>query len=187
MEIQELPGITRFVPKILLALTVTICHEVYKKIAYWLNDMGERHLFVDVGHALHPEVLMHLFLPPENYRLQSAYENNLIIKMVFVSRLSGFSFLFLRQTFYFDLTPCNISVIMVVFQFEFINSYLSLFYIGFYLKDMERLKEVTAFCRINVSSSLLCVYQSVLSDRLSFPLFTDASHSTDLPPVLTEH
>ncbi|XP_035490825.2 anoctamin-8 isoform X1 [Scophthalmus maximus] len=86
MEIPELPGITRFIPKILLAITVTICDEVYKKIAYWLNDM-------------------------ENYRLQSAYENNLIIKMVF---------------------------------FEFINSYLSLFYIGFYLKDMERLKEMLA-------------------------------------------
>lgn len=43
MEIQELPGITRFVPKILLALTVTVCDEVYKKIAKWLNDMGERH------------------------------------------------------------------------------------------------------------------------------------------------
>ncbi|XP_024129144.1 anoctamin-8 isoform X2 [Oryzias melastigma] len=86
MEIQELPGVTRFIPKILLAVTVTICDEVYKKIAYWLNDM-------------------------ENYRLQSAYENNLIIKMVF---------------------------------FEFINSYLSLFYIGFYLKDMERLKEMLA-------------------------------------------
>lgn len=41
MEIQELPGITRFIPKILLAVTVTICDEVYKKIAYWLNDMGE--------------------------------------------------------------------------------------------------------------------------------------------------
>ncbi|XP_043988926.1 anoctamin-8 isoform X1 [Gambusia affinis] len=86
MEIQELPGITRFIPKILLAITVTVCDEVYKKIAYWLNDM-------------------------ENYRFQSAYENNLIIKMVF---------------------------------FEFINSYLSLFYIGFYLKDMERLKEMLA-------------------------------------------
>ncbi|XP_037131220.1 anoctamin-8 isoform X1 [Syngnathus acus] len=86
MEIQEIPGITRFIPKILLAITVTICDEVYKKIAYWLNDM-------------------------ENYRLQSAYDNNLIIKMVF---------------------------------FEFINSYLSLFYIGFYLKDMERLKEMLA-------------------------------------------
>lgn len=42
MEIQELPGITRFIPKILLALTVTVCDEVYKKIAYWLNDMGKR-------------------------------------------------------------------------------------------------------------------------------------------------
>ncbi|KAM3836118.1 anoctamin-8-like, partial [Diretmus argenteus] len=86
MEIKELPGITRFIPKIVLAITVTICDEVYKKIAYWLNDL-------------------------ENYRLQSAYENNLIIKLVF---------------------------------FEFINSYLSLFYIGFYLKDMERLKEMLA-------------------------------------------
>uniref|UniRef100_A0A6Q2XWW6 Anoctamin n=1 Tax=Esox lucius TaxID=8010 RepID=A0A6Q2XWW6_ESOLU len=86
MEIKELPSITRFVPKILLAIVVTVCEEVYRKIAHWLNDM-------------------------ENYRLQSAYENNLIIKMVF---------------------------------FEFINSYLSLFYIGFYLKDMERLKEMLA-------------------------------------------
>lgn len=43
MEIQELPGITRFIPKILLAVTVTICDEVYKKIAYWLNEMGKRH------------------------------------------------------------------------------------------------------------------------------------------------
>ena len=44
MEIQELPGITRFIPKILLAVTVTVCDEVYKKIAYWLNDMGKRHI-----------------------------------------------------------------------------------------------------------------------------------------------
>ncbi|KAG8594951.1 hypothetical protein GDO81_001373 [Engystomops pustulosus] len=47
----------------------------------------------------------------ENYRLQSAYEKHLIIKIVL---------------------------------FQFVNSYLSLFYIGFYLKDMERLKEMLA-------------------------------------------
>uniref|UniRef100_A0A671NS99 Anoctamin n=1 Tax=Sinocyclocheilus anshuiensis TaxID=1608454 RepID=A0A671NS99_9TELE len=86
METKELPSICRFFPKILLAVTVTVCDEVYKKIALWLNDM-------------------------ENYRLQSTYDNNLILKTVF---------------------------------FQFINSYLSLFYIGFYLKDMERLKEMLA-------------------------------------------
>ncbi|KAJ8277403.1 hypothetical protein GJAV_G00074780 [Gymnothorax javanicus] len=86
MGIKELPRIARFVPKIMLAITVTACDEVYRKIACWLNDM-------------------------ENYRLQSAYEKNLIIKMVL---------------------------------FQFVNSYLSLFYIGFYLKDMERLKEMLA-------------------------------------------
>uniref|UniRef100_A0A4W5RZ45 Anoctamin n=1 Tax=Hucho hucho TaxID=62062 RepID=A0A4W5RZ45_9TELE len=84
MGIKEVPRLARFIPKIMLAITVTACDEVYRKIACWLNDM-------------------------ENYRLQSAYEKNLIIKMVL---------------------------------FQFVNSYLSLFYIGFYLRDMERLKEV---------------------------------------------
>ncbi|XP_019360039.1 PREDICTED: anoctamin-8, partial [Gavialis gangeticus] len=86
LSIKELPRIVRFLPKIVLAIIVTTCDEVYKKIAYWLNDM-------------------------ENYRLQSAYEKHLIIKIVL---------------------------------FQFVNSYLSLFYIGFYLKDMERLKEMLA-------------------------------------------
>ncbi|KAM8794860.1 anoctamin-8 [Eudromia elegans] len=84
LSIQELPRVLRFLPKVVLALVVAACDEVYKKIACWLNDM-------------------------ENYRLQSAYEKHLIIKMVL---------------------------------FQFVNSYLSLFYIGFYLKDMERLKEL---------------------------------------------
>ncbi|KAK6308706.1 hypothetical protein J4Q44_G00201690 [Coregonus suidteri] len=86
MGIKEVPRLARFIPKIMLAITVTACDEVYRKIACWLNDM-------------------------ENYRLQSAYEKTLIIKMVL---------------------------------FQFVNSYLSLFYIGFYLRDMERLKEMLA-------------------------------------------
>ncbi|XP_072260683.1 anoctamin-8 isoform X2 [Pyxicephalus adspersus] len=86
LSIRELPRLIRFLPKILLAVIVSSCDEVYRKIAYWLNDM-------------------------ENYRLQSAYEKHLIIKIVL---------------------------------FQFVNSYLSLFYIGFYLKDMERLKEMLA-------------------------------------------
>ncbi|XP_041060976.1 anoctamin-8 isoform X2 [Carcharodon carcharias] len=85
-SIKELPRIVIYFPKVLLAVVVTILDDVYKKIAYWLNDM-------------------------ENYRLQSAYEKHLIIKIVL---------------------------------FQFVNSYLSLFYIGFYLKDMERLKEMLA-------------------------------------------
>uniref|UniRef100_A0A8C1A9I2 Anoctamin n=1 Tax=Cyprinus carpio carpio TaxID=630221 RepID=A0A8C1A9I2_CYPCA len=101
METKELPSICRFFPKILLAVTVTICDEVYKKIALWLNDM-------------------------ENYRLQSTYDNNLILKTVF---------------------------------FQFINSYLSLFYIGFYLKDMERLKEVIHRRQNNMLATLLIFRQ----------------------------
>lgn len=40
LSIQELPRIIRFLPKIVLAVIVTACDELYKKIAYWLNDMG---------------------------------------------------------------------------------------------------------------------------------------------------
>uniref|UniRef100_A0A4W3HNR3 Anoctamin n=1 Tax=Callorhinchus milii TaxID=7868 RepID=A0A4W3HNR3_CALMI len=85
-SIKELPRVATYFPKVLLAVVVTILDDVYKKIAYWLNDL-------------------------ENYRIQSAYEKHLIIKVVL---------------------------------FQFVNSYLSLFYIGFYLKDMERLKEMLA-------------------------------------------
>lgn len=41
-------------------------------------------------------------------------------------------------------TPCSPPSVP---QFQFVNSYLSLFYIGFYLKDMERLKEVRGRAR----------------------------------------
>ncbi|NWJ00958.1 ANO8 protein, partial [Crypturellus undulatus] len=42
LSIQELPRVLRFLPKIVLALVVAACDEVYKKIACWLNDMGAR-------------------------------------------------------------------------------------------------------------------------------------------------
>uniref|UniRef100_A0A8C9PIT3 Anoctamin n=1 Tax=Spermophilus dauricus TaxID=99837 RepID=A0A8C9PIT3_SPEDA len=85
LSVKGLPRLARFLPKVVLALLVSVSAEGYKKLAIWLNDM-------------------------ENYRLESAYEKHLIIKVVL---------------------------------FQFVNSYLSLFYIGFYLKDMERLKEVS--------------------------------------------
>ncbi|NXD14206.1 ANO8 protein, partial [Nothocercus nigrocapillus] len=40
LSVQELPRVLRFLPKIVLALVVAACDEVYKKIACWLNDMG---------------------------------------------------------------------------------------------------------------------------------------------------
>ncbi|XP_020033831.2 anoctamin-8 [Castor canadensis] len=86
LSVKGLPRLARFLPKVMLALLVSVSAEGYKKLAIWLNDM-------------------------ENYRLESAYEKHLIIKVVL---------------------------------FQFVNSYLSLFYIGFYLKDMERLKEMLA-------------------------------------------
>ncbi|CAN0395161.1 unnamed protein product [Lampetra fluviatilis] len=92
-ELQEyvkaIDGVTplmQFLPKLLLALVVSLLDEVYKRIAFWLNHL-------------------------ENYRLQKAYEKQLIIKLV---------------------------------SFQFVNSFSSLFYIAFYLGDMQRLKEQLA-------------------------------------------
>lgn len=45
----------------------------------------------------------------------------------------------------------------LLLQFQFVNSYLSLFYIGFYLKDMERLKEVS-----NISLSTLWIFFPII-------------------------
>ncbi|NXG40273.1 ANO8 protein, partial [Dromaius novaehollandiae] len=36
LSVKELPRIIRFLPKIVLAVIVTACDELYKKIAYWL-------------------------------------------------------------------------------------------------------------------------------------------------------
>ncbi|KAG6926412.1 anoctamin 8, partial [Chelydra serpentina] len=126
LSIKELPRLIRFLPKIALALIVTACDDVYRKIAYWLNDM-------------------------ENYRLQSAYEKHLIIKMVL---------------------------------FQFVNSYLSLFYIGFYLKDMERLKEMLATLLItrqflqNVKEvSQPHLYRKIQRGDLSLQNLRDVSHT----------
>lgn len=60
LSVKGLPRLARFLPKVVLALLVSVSAEGYKKLAIWLNDM-------------------------ENYRLESAYEKHLIIKVVLVS------------------------------------------------------------------------------------------------------
>ncbi|KAF9795971.1 hypothetical protein SFRURICE_010068 [Spodoptera frugiperda] len=75
-----------WIPRALLAIIIAIEEEVYARIARWLNDK-------------------------ENYRLETKYENHLIVKIAL---------------------------------FQFVNSFMSLFYIAFYLQDMDKLKEQLA-------------------------------------------
>lgn len=53
-------------------------------------------------------------------------------------------------------------------QFQFVNSYLSLFYIGFYLKDMERLKEVRKRKKKKLLCFCLCFCHVFLQSHLLF-------------------
>ncbi|XP_013147664.1 PREDICTED: anoctamin-8-like [Papilio polytes] len=75
-----------WIPRALLAIIIAVEEEVYARIARWLNDK-------------------------ENYRLETKYENHLIVKIAL---------------------------------FQFVNSFMSLFYIAFYLQDMDKLKEQLA-------------------------------------------
>lgn len=99
LSVKGLPRLARFLPKVVLALLVSVSAEGYKKLAIWLNDMGTLS-----GEVLLPtweegcpcpwdphwswgaRVAPHaLPRPLENYRLESAYEKHLIIKVVLVS------------------------------------------------------------------------------------------------------
>ncbi|GAB1604800.1 anoctamin-8-like isoform X2, partial [Argonauta hians] len=83
VDAGEYAFIAKVFPKVCHAASIFTLDRMYTRVAYWLNDM-------------------------ENYRMQEAYENHLIIKLVL---------------------------------FQFVNSFLSLFYIAFYLQDMELLRE----------------------------------------------
>ena len=37
-----MPFYCKYLPKIMLALSIGILDDIYKKIAYWLNDMGRK-------------------------------------------------------------------------------------------------------------------------------------------------
>ncbi|XP_048487184.1 anoctamin-8-like [Plutella xylostella] len=75
-----------WLPRAILAIIIAVEEEVYGRIARWLNDK-------------------------ENYRLETKYENHLIVKIAL---------------------------------FQFVNSFMSLFYLAFYVQDMEKLKEQLA-------------------------------------------
>uniref|UniRef100_A0A8C1RRE9 Anoctamin n=1 Tax=Cyprinus carpio TaxID=7962 RepID=A0A8C1RRE9_CYPCA len=90
-----------------------------------------------------------LFQIKSAMKLQSTYDNNLILKTVF---------------------------------FQFINSYLSLFYIGFYLKDMDTLNE--SFCTPDKKITLYNL--QMLATLLIFRQFLQNIKEV-LQPYLYEH
>ncbi|CAH1392682.1 unnamed protein product [Nezara viridula] len=115
-----------YVPKIMLAVGITLLDEAYYKVACWLNDK-------------------------ENYRLETKYENHLIVKVAL---------------------------------FQFVNSFLSLFYIAFYLQDQEKLKEQLAALLIarqvigNLKESALPYFmEQVRLAKMSFEMFGALSPS----------
>ena len=112
-------------------------------------------------------ISVHAFLLTENYRLQETYENHLIIKLVSVSKAIITSNALNRSSNKFDihlLLKLNIRLnflerlqcgslslgtfsffilFIVNLQFQFFNAFLALFYIAFYIRDMDRLKTVS--------------------------------------------
>ncbi|XP_066152104.1 anoctamin-10 isoform X2 [Euwallacea fornicatus] len=128
---RGLPLWLGYIPKIMLAVVISLMDEAYFKIAVWLNDK-------------------------ENYRLETKYENHLIGKVAL---------------------------------FQFVNSFLSLFYIAFYLQDQARLKEQLAALLIsrqvigNLKESVLpYVLEHLRLAKMSFELWGALSPLCTKPP-----
>ena len=49
IKLGEMPFFFKFMPKIMLALSIGILDDIYKKIAFWLNDMGKADSVVKQG------------------------------------------------------------------------------------------------------------------------------------------
>jgi hypothetical protein len=60
-----------------------------------------------------------------------------------------------------------------LFQFQFVNSFLSLFYIAFYLQDMEKLKEVSlsAVYIVFICTSASVILRTVIFERIIHTYF----------------
>merc|ERR1719282_944383 len=91
----------------------------------------------------------------ENYKLESNYEDQLVMKLIL---------------------------------FQFVNSFLALFYTAFYLQDIEKLKELLAALLItrqvvgNVKESLIPYAKKQLKlAKMSFDLFGALSPTTSEP------
>ncbi|CAG9859654.1 unnamed protein product [Phyllotreta striolata] len=128
---HSLPHWLGYIPKIGLAVIISLMDEAYFKIAVWLNDK-------------------------ENYRLETKYENHLIGKVAL---------------------------------FQFVNSFLSLFYIAFYLQDQARLKEQLAALLIarqvigNLKESALpYMLEHMRLAKMSFDLWGALSPSSSKSP-----
>ena len=80
--------------------------------------------------------MQHIF---ENYKIEADYETHFIFKISIVSIQS-----IVIQT----ENP-------MYFQFQFVNSFLALFYTAFYLQDIDKLKEV---CSQKSSDSLTITF-----------------------------
>ncbi|XP_037079887.1 anoctamin-8-like [Pollicipes pollicipes] len=124
---------TNYFPKILMAFTIGLMENVYKKVAVWLNEF-------------------------ENYRLEESYQNHLIVKLAL---------------------------------FQFVNSFASLFYIAFYLQDMERLKKQLGTLLIirqvvgNIKESLIPFLKGQMKlAQMSFAMFGAVSPSMEEKPKL---
>ncbi|XP_050315766.1 anoctamin-8 isoform X2 [Anthonomus grandis grandis] len=128
---RGLPLWLGYIPKVMLAVVISLMDEAYFKIAIWLNDK-------------------------ENYRLETKYENHLIGKVAL---------------------------------FQFVNSFLSLFYIAFYLQDQARLKEQLAALLISrqvignlKESALPYVLEHLRLAKMSFEMWGALSPGCPKPP-----
>lgn len=90
----------------------------------------------------------------ENHRLESSYQNHLVLKVlvVSVSRCDGASFQSSERR---SLSLCALFLFP---QFNFFNCFASLFYIAFVMQDMVLLRQVGPLLSFSYSTFLFSFY-----------------------------
>ena len=74
-------------------------------------------------------------------------------KLWYVNRFSFmFSYKHVMSASHLLIRSCSLFITFLLFQFQFVNSFLALFYTAFYLQDMDKLKEVRVHFRVCLKS-----------------------------------
>lgn len=129
------------IPKVLLAGAITLMDEAYYKLAVWLNDRGRSHPFV------YRNIYIRYIITLRNRSFYASFNCNLL-SLPTLTRPSLSSSSSSLENYRLQSKYEN-HLIGKVALFQFVNSFLSLFYIAFYLRDQEKLKEVIQPNRIN--------------------------------------
>lgn len=122
---------------------------------WWYEILFVCSLFIYLAYVL---LMIFSSVYLENHRLESSYQNHLVLKVLVVSMNHARFWLLSDQTFHLSsLSQCSLQ------QFDFFNCFASLFYIAFVMQDMALLRQVGLISQHHFTFTLsLCFVETYI-------------------------